>query len=499
MNSSHTRTYVFLTGSIAALLLLAGGHGQRISLAQSDSTPPSISKVKIIELTDTSATVIWKTDEDADSLINYGLDKQYGIVRDPLPDKVEHVLVLDELEPSTTYHFRVVSVDAIGNQSISGDYVLTTQGVQDIEDIEQVESREQQALVEQAVAIIDKITDEKALTLVADKLAEAAEGILLPPTVIGKPTIEANTNTAIVTWTTDRPANSVVFFASEDEYDPFADDPYVFSQGNPNELVSNHRVEVIGLEPSTTYHLQATSKGEFDITGKSEDTVFTTKSVLPEIYNLSIGKVEETSATIVWNTTVPASGLVEYKNLGTEQEFSKGNPAYTTDHSIRIADLTLGTRYQVVVAAENVGGDKIRSEPLTFVTVKDEFPPVISKVTNESTLFPGAEARIQTIVSWQSDEPSVCDFHFRQGLAPGLEDTVLPRQDDNYLEKHVQVIVDFTPSTVYLFWVTCEDPSGNKTRSEDFVLFTPEKEKSIIDIIIENFEGTFGWIKDIGK
>ena len=33
--------------------------------------------------------------------------------------------------------------------------------------------------------------------------------------------------------------------------------------------------------------------------------------------------------------------------------------------------------------------------------------------------------------------------------------------------------------------------------SEDFVLFTPEKEKSIIDIILENFEGAFGWIKNI--
>ena len=44
----------------------------------------------------------------------------------------------------------------------------------------------------------------------------------------------------------------------------------------------------------------------------------------------------------------------------------------------------------------------------------------------------------------------------------------------------------------------CTDEAGNETQSEDFVLITPVKEKSIIDIILENFEGTFGWVKNIG-
>jgi hypothetical protein len=65
--------------------------------------------------------------------------------------------------------------------------------------------------------------------------------------------------------------------------------------------------------------------------------------------------------------------------------------------------------------------------------------------------------------------------------------------------EHVRVVTEFLPSTVYKFWVECDDRSDNSERSEDFVLFTPEKEKSIIDIILENFEGTFGWVKNIGK
>jgi hypothetical protein len=73
-------------------------------------------------------------------------------------------------------------------------------------------------------------------------------------------------------------------------------------------------------------------------------------------------------------------------------------------------------------------------------------------------------------------------------MAPNTEPTV----------DHVRVITEFLPSTVYKFWVKCEDQTGNEEQSEDFVLFTPEKEKSIIDIILENFEGTFGWVKNIG-
>jgi hypothetical protein len=60
-------------------------------------------------------------------------------------------------------------------------------------------------------------------------------------------------------------------------------------------------------------------------------------------------------------------------------------------------------------------------------------------------------------------------------------------------------VLEFLPSTVYKFWLECKDQTENKARSEDFVLFTPDKEKSIIDIIMENFQGTFGWVKNIGK
>jgi hypothetical protein len=158
----------------------------------------------------------------------------------------------------------------------------------------------------------------------------------------------------------------------------------------------------------------------------------------------------------------------------------------------------LGTRYVAFVIAENGGGDRVKSNPITFVTVRDREPPLISNVTNESTLFPGSEARIQTIIEWDTDEPSLCLLNYREGIAPGVDPIQLETEDQSYTERHVEVIVDFAPGTVYKFWLNCADLAGNTVNSEDFVLFTPVKEKNIIDIIIENFEGAFGWVKNIG-
>jgi hypothetical protein len=232
--------------------------------------------------------------------------------------------------------------------------------------------------------------------------------------------------------------------------------------------------------------------------GESDDDTFKTKSILPEIRNIKILKVQETTATITWNTDVPADGLISYTSLRTNQTKSAGDPTFATSHSVQLNELEFGTRYSAIIKSVNEAGDEVESEPITFVTVKDEVAPIISKVNNESTLFPGAETKIQTIAGWETDEPALCQFFYSQGLAGvGDDQEESLEKEVNPVTEHVKVVVGFAPSTVYRFWMICEDLVGNSTRSEDFVLFTPEKEKNIIDIIIENFEGTFGWLKNI--
>ena len=88
---------------------------------------------------------------------------------------------------------------------------------------------------------------------------------------------------------------------------------------------------------------------------------------------------------------------------------------------------------------------------------------------------------------------------YREGVSAGVEPVTIEKEEKNYAEKHVEVVIDFASATVYQFWLNCEDEAGNSVQSENFVLFTPVKEKNIIDIIIENFEASFGWVKNISN
>jgi hypothetical protein len=211
---------------------------------------------------------------------------------------------------------------------------------------------------------------------------------------------------------------------------------------------------------------------------------------------VQIIKIEADSATFAWSTDIPAAGAVIYENTATGEIRSEGSPEFLTTQTVRLTDLTLGVTYVATVRAENEQGEPSESEPITFTTILDQEPPIISRVNNESTLFPGAETRIQTIVSWGTDEPSFCAMYYSEGLAPAENASQIPANTEPTVD-HVRVLTAFLPSTVYKFWVVCTDRSDNEERSEDFVLFTPEKEKSIIDIILENFEGAFGWVKNI--
>jgi hypothetical protein len=273
---------------------------------------------------------------------------------------------------------------------------------------------------------------------------------------------------------------------------------YSRTEAQLDDLTKDHEVLLSGLAPATTYHFQVESQDEFGLSGTSEDATFTTKSPIPTIDNVQIIKIEENSATFAWSTNIPAAGAIIYENTVTGEIRSEGSPEFLTTQTVRLTDLSLGATYVAVVRAENEQGESMESDSITFTTTRDEEPPLISRVNNESTLFPGAETRIQTIVSWGTDEPSFCSMHYNEGLAGQEGATMMPANTEPSVD-HVRVVTEFRQATVYKFWVTCEDRAGNSTRSEDFVLFTPEKEKSIIDIILENFEGTFGWVKNIGK
>ncbi len=74
-----------------------------------DSEPTKITDVSVSELTPTTAVIIWKTNHQATSKVNYGRTKDYG--KDiQVNEKVRnHRLKITGLEPGVTYNYEVMS------------------------------------------------------------------------------------------------------------------------------------------------------------------------------------------------------------------------------------------------------------------------------------------------------------------------------------------------------------------------------------------------------
>jgi len=85
-----------------------------------DNTPPVITLVSASDIGYSSATVTWKTNEDATSQVEYGTTPAYGSTTKLNKTRsTNHNVEVTNLDPDTTYYYRVISKDFFGNQTIS--------------------------------------------------------------------------------------------------------------------------------------------------------------------------------------------------------------------------------------------------------------------------------------------------------------------------------------------------------------------------------------------
>ncbi len=93
-----------------------------------DTTGPAISALTANNITDTSADVVWTTDEQSDSVVEYGTAPgSYTNSASSAALVTAHKVSLSGLTPSTIYYYRVSSTDDVGNKSPSGEQSFTTQ------------------------------------------------------------------------------------------------------------------------------------------------------------------------------------------------------------------------------------------------------------------------------------------------------------------------------------------------------------------------------------
>ena len=70
---------------------------------------PIISNVEAADISETSAIILWDTDKNSDSTVNYGLSSDLGDSESDSSLVKTHSILLEGLSPETTYYYEVQS------------------------------------------------------------------------------------------------------------------------------------------------------------------------------------------------------------------------------------------------------------------------------------------------------------------------------------------------------------------------------------------------------
>jgi hypothetical protein len=289
---------------------------QNVSASFVHVKQPLISNVQVVGITSDSATILWLSANSANSQVEYGTTTNYSSLTTLNPALTRsHIQLLNGLTPNTFYHFSVMSRTAAGTLYTAGDFTFST-----------------------------------------------------PPNIVvgmisGLNVSGISATSAIISWTTATPSNSLVEFGytiGYGQYSPLAP-----------AFVTSHAVVLSGLAWQSPYHFRARSTDAAGNLGISADSTFTTAEPdNPAIFGgIFASAISSTSATITWTTTSPTNSQVDY---GTGPGYGKStavDPTFTTSHSQTLVGLTPNALYHYRVKSTDGGGNSSISSDYTFSTL----------------------------------------------------------------------------------------------------------------------------------
>ncbi|KND48701.1 MAG: penicillin-resistant dd-carboxypeptidase-like protein [Parcubacteria bacterium C7867-003] len=281
-NGTASVTFNFTPGSTSDTNVAGGGSDKLTSVGSgsytvsggnnpppppppvADTTAPVISGISSSGIKSTSANIVWTTDESSDTTVEYGATTSYGSVSTSATMLTLHSRSLTNLKPATVYNYRVKSKDSSGNIAVSSNYTFTT------------------------LAGTSNPPPTPAPTPAPTPTPTPTPGTRPTPTPNPTPTgtgpkissiytLEISSNSAIVTWKTDRPTNSKLEYGKTDNYESNA-------QVN-NSLATSHSVTLTNLSPETVYHYRIRSTDESGNLTLSNDKTFTTIKVVDKDMN----------------------------------------------------------------------------------------------------------------------------------------------------------------------------------------------------------------------
>jgi hypothetical protein len=493
------------------------GGGGILIIDKTDKKAPVITDIAISKITSDSVQVDWKTDENSTSFVEYGNGGTFNSTYGEWASTTNHTVIVNTLKSSTKYNIRVLSSDGWGNVGRSESQIFTTSAGKPGEEPATttppvvIPPSEQTIITEatrRATDFISRLFPNAPLNQIGANLFNIGSltefaGFLPAPILSGEPKVVIGSNQATISWTTDIDANSLVAIAPLDKYKPNTAEPYQQIVGNSETMVRAHEVTVYGLTPDTEYHFQLRSKSNLGPTARSRDFTFRTSIEELTITSFFSQIIDQQTAVFKWVTNKESDSTVRFSpyhdNIVAvdEAKIVKDN-AQTVIHEIKISDFQAGVYYDIELISIDSKGNLADETLEHFATSKDDLPPEISHIKADSTVFLDQGDKIQTIISWLTNEPSTSKIYFQEGvLSADAEMNESTTLNTNYTKEHVMVITKFKPGVVYSFRVESVDSGGSISLSKVHTFMTAKKKESIIQIIIRILEQTFGWTKKL--
>jgi len=408
-----------------------------------DSEPLVITGVHISDIQSDAATISWTTNRAANTRVDYGTTAAYGSSTALDPTLVmQHVVRIEGLESSTTYHFEAVSEDAHDLTARSGDLVFQTDPVPlALEGVEVIgvgpstatvrwttnraassrvdygltstygeSAPVDSTLVTNHVIVLDGLAPGTAYRFRAvsegpyGQVVESGDAgfeTSMPPLAIGGvEVVDVGYERAVIRWLTDRPATSLVEYGLTDQYGS--------GQGPDPALTIEHSTTLSGLAEGTLYHFRVASTDAFDVDAASGDSTFTTLQAEPAgppiVYGIGVVETSPTAVTLTWVTDRPATSLVRY---GRDTAADSETPCDTThvlDHAVSVSPLSPHVAYSFVVVSA-CGSDTTEGSPIEYATAE---PPEVDPAAKSPEIGdvsvvitdPGSAT-----VRWSTDRP----------------------------------------------------------------------------------------------
>lgn len=382
-----------------------GGAASATTAAGRSAGPAVVNGVTAGNVTTSSATVTWTTDQPLTSQVEYGTTTNYGSLTAFNAQPVtSHSVPLTALAPGTTYNYAAMSTGSAAQVTTSPNFTFTTLNVSG-------------------------------------------------PPVISEVTAAAlSATSAKITWTTDQPSASQVEFGTTTGYGSLS----AFSAP----LVTTHSVTLPGLAPGKTYNYAALSVNSTGQVGTSANFTFTASAAsgAPAITGVTATAVTNNSATITWTTNQASASQVEFGATPTYGSLSAYSSPLVTSHSVTLPGLAPGKTYNFAAMSANATGQVGTSANFTLTTVAG--PPGITEI--KVSPITGNSATI----TWTTDQPSTSQVKY--GTTSALSSLVhrlrsyesTSALDTKLSTSHSVTLTGLSPKTGYNFEVMSKNSGG---------------------------------------